>query len=178
MAEELSSLARVGERFLWFAAHETATSPLYNRFCQGIAADPEVLAIAAHARKGQPTPNMLFGAVHYLLLKDPSHPLAAFYPDLSGPAKPEANPYPAFHDFCLDHRAEIEGMLKTRLVQTNEVRRCACLLPAFGLAGQWAGEKGLALVEIGTSAGLNLLWDCYGYDYGPARRYGDPNSPV
>jgi hypothetical protein len=178
MAEDLVTLERVGERFLWFAAHETATSPLYNRFCQEIAADPEVLAIAAHTRQGQPTPNMLFGAVHYLLLKDPSHALAAFYPDLSGSATSEDNPYPAFRDFCLDYRAEIEGMLKTRLVQTNEVRRCACLLPAFGLAGQLAGDKGLALIEIGTSAGLNLLWDRYGYDYGPAGRYGDPTSSV
>jgi hypothetical protein len=34
------------------------------------------------------------------------------------------------------------------------------------------------LVEIGASAGLNLLWDRYGYDYGGGQRYGDPRSPV
>jgi hypothetical protein len=33
-------------------------------------------------------------------------------------------------------------------------------------------------VEIGASAGLNLLWDRYAYDYGEMRRCGDMNSPV
>jgi hypothetical protein len=36
----------------------------------------------------------------------------------------------------------------------------------------------LALVELGASAGLNLLWHRYGYDYGEGRCYGDPLSPV
>jgi hypothetical protein len=33
-------------------------------------------------------------------------------------------------------------------------------------------------VELGASAGLNLLWDRYSYDYGTGRRYGTPRSPV
>jgi hypothetical protein len=66
----------------------------------------------------------------------------------------------------------------TRLVHTNEVRRSACSLPAFGLVARRGGDRPLALVEIGASAGLNLLWDRYGYDYGQGRRYGDPQSPV
>lgn len=69
-------------------------------------------------------------------------------------------------------------MIATRLVQTNEVRRCACLLPAFGLVAQQAQGLSLALVEIGASAGLNLLWDRYGYDYGEDGSYGDLHSPV
>jgi hypothetical protein len=64
------------------------------------------------------------------------------------------------------------------LVQTNEVRRCGCLLPAFTHVTQQAGGRPLALVEIGASAGLNLLWDRYGYNYGIGRRYGNPRSPV
>ncbi|HLJ81455.1 MAG TPA: DUF2332 domain-containing protein, partial [Ktedonobacterales bacterium] len=62
-------------------------------------------------------------------------------------------------------------------VQTNEVRRCASLLPAFGIVAWEAGDKPLALVEMGASAGLNLLWDRYGYDYGD-RRYGVVDSSV
>jgi hypothetical protein len=38
--------------------------------------------------------------------------------------------------------------------------------------------KPLALVEIGTSAGLNLIWDRYRYSYGGGHFYGDPSSPV
>ena len=72
----------------------------------------------------------------------------------------------------------IREILHTRRVQTNEVRRCALLLPAFGLVAQQAAGRPLALVEIGTSAGLNLLWDHYAYDYGTGRDYGDPVSAL
>ena len=34
------------------------------------------------------------------------------------------------------------------------------------------------MVEIGASAGLNLLWDRYSYDYGEGRRYGALTSTV
>jgi hypothetical protein len=42
---------------------------------------------------------------------------------------------------------------------------------------QHGGERPLALVEVGASAGLNLLWDRYHYDYGE-QSCGDPASPV
>lgn len=48
------------------------------------------------------------------------------------------------------------------------------------LGGRAAGarDENLALVEVGPSAGLNLLWDRYGYDYGAAGQWGDLDSPV
>lgn len=48
-----------------------------------------------------------------------------------------------------------------RTTQTNEPARCATLLPLLARLPQ-----PLALVEIGASAGLCLLPDRYGYDYG------------
>jgi hypothetical protein len=45
-------------------------------------------------------------------------------------------------------------------VQQNEVRRCTLLLPAFALAAGTVRSP-LALVEVGASAGLNLLFDRY-----------------
>ena len=36
----------------------------------------------------------------------------------------------------------------------------------------------LSLVEIESSAGLNLLWDRYGYNYGEGQKFGDTDSPV
>jgi len=61
--------------------------------------------------------------------------------------------------------------------QTNEVRRSACLLPGLLTI---AAETGLPLacLELGASAGLNQLWNRYGYDYGEAGRWGDPASPL
>ncbi|HEX2914398.1 MAG TPA: DUF2332 domain-containing protein [Chloroflexia bacterium] len=178
MAESQSNLEKVAERFRRFVTQETASSPLYTRLSLAIAADPLVQKIAAHSQPGQPIPNMLFGAVHYLLLQDSAAPLAAYYPDLaSGKARTD-DPYPLFQAFCLENRAAIIELLESRLVQTNEVQRCTCLLPAFGLVMQTATDHRLALIEIGPSAGLNLLWDQYYYDYGAAGSYGNPDSPL
>jgi hypothetical protein len=169
--------AELSQRFERFARRECHASPLYERVSLGIAHDPELLAIAARAKPGQPLPNLFLAAVHFLLLRGVPAPLAAFYPSLSPTASASADPYPSFRVFCLEHREEILGLIATRLVQTNEVRRCGCLVPAFTRIAQQEGRP-LALVEIGASAGLNLLWDRYGYDYGIGRRYGDPRSPV
>jgi hypothetical protein len=59
-------------------------------------------------------------------------------------------------------------------VQTNEVQRCWGLLPGFLTA---ADERPLDLVELGPSAGLNLLWDRYAYRYGQAR-WGSRDAPL
>lgn len=166
-------------RFQRFAEREAEPgfSPLYAQLCRGIAVDPEVLALAADAQPGQPTPNLLLAAVHYLLLSGILHPLADFYPSLtSSPDLTDA--YPAFHSFCLEHSATIRNLLLTRRVQTNEVARCACLLPAFELVARQGQGAPLSLIEMGASAGLNLLWDCYGYDYANGQRYGLPDSPL
>lgn len=50
------------------------SSPLYQQLSLKIAQDDELLALASHARRGQPVPNLLFGAVHYLLLKGKTIP--------------------------------------------------------------------------------------------------------
>ncbi len=70
------------------------------------------------------------------------------------------------------------ALLSSRRVQTNEVGRCACLLPAFALAAGVAPGRPLALIEVGASARLNLYWDRYRYDYGDGKVRGDAASPV
>jgi hypothetical protein len=171
-------LSALAQRFERFARRECHVSPLYERLSLGIAHDPELLDIAARAQPGQPVPNLFLAAVHFLLLRGVQHPLAAFYPSLSAITPPSADPYPSFRAFCLEHRGQLLELISTRLVQTNEVRRCGCLLPAFAMVSSRTQGRPSALVEIGASAGLNLLWDRYGYDYGEDRRYGDPRSPV
>jgi len=172
-------LDQIAKSFVHSAAHEFhGSSPLYERLAVGISEDRELLALASHALS-KPVPMIFFAAVHYLLLNGENHPLAAFYPDINPmPCAVYKNLYPVFQDFCLKHRYEIKNIISTYHVQTNEVRRCACLLPAFGIAAQEARGLPLTLVEIGASAGLNLLWDQYGYDYGNGFLIGNKASHV
>ena len=182
-------LEELSQRFIWFAQHDChKASPLYEHLSLHIAHDSELLELATYARKGQPVPNLLLGAVHFLLLRGIQHPLSAFYAQDVGPTlavgqlPQELGPttYPLFRSFCFEHWEEIQQLVATHLVQTNEVRRCACLLPAFELVARRTQRQPLALVEIGASAGLNLLWDQYSYDYGEghSQQCGNGQSPV
>lgn len=139
-------------------------SPMYAELAAGVAGDDELLALAAGRQRGQPAPNMLFGAVQYLLLQGVEHPLAAHYPILSGPEPPPGPAFPAFRAFCLEHREAVGELIATRRTQTQVVRRCTCLLPAFGLVHREA-EAPLALIDVGASAGLNLNFDRYACRY-------------
>ena len=72
-----------------------------------------------------------------------------------------------FEDFAValsEHEAELRSRVETHGVQTNEVQRCTMLLPTF-LAASTAAGLPLELIELGPSAGLNLLVDRYRYRY-------------
>ncbi len=148
-------------------AHEAAKtgSQLYANLSESIGSDEALKAMAARAKPGQPPPNMIFGAVHYLLLRGAQHDLRRFYPDLSGGAAVEGeDPFRAFRDFCLAHRAQIEALIASRVTNTNEVGRSSALHAGFRAVAAEAGEP-LNLIEIGPSAGLNMIWDRYGMRY-------------
>ena len=151
-------------------------SPLYAVFGHAVAESDELLDLANEALEGQPPPNVLFAAVHALLASKPGEPLAAYYPTLGGDRPADAEAADLLARFCRDYREELLPVIQTRLVQTNEVRRSAVLLPAFASIAEDSG-KPLALIEIGPSAGLNLLFDRYQYRYGDVQ-VGDPASPV
>ncbi len=185
-SQQLSSeqLADLSQRFAEHGANIYGSpallnaSPLYAYLAQCVAQDSDVLALVADADPSTTVTNLFFAAVHYLLLSGIDHPLAAFYADLSPQSEPHTSAYPTFRDFCLEHDQQIRNLVQTRRVQTNEVGRCAGLLPAFEEVRRRSGGQPLALVEIGTSAGLHLLWDRYHYDYGHAGTVGDAASPV
>ncbi|UOR12883.1 DUF2332 domain-containing protein [Halobacillus amylolyticus] len=168
----------VAERFENFAVLECeGSSELYKNLSLQIAKDNELLNLCLHAREGQPIPNLLFGAVHYLLLQGTDHELKEFYPSVVNEVKRGYNAFPLFKDFCIENTKNIKLILENKLVQTNEVRRCAYLYPVFCYIYQQT-NKPLFLIEIGTSAGLQLLWDHYSYSYESNKLYGNKNSSV
>ncbi|MGF2715404.1 DUF2332 domain-containing protein [Bacillus cereus] len=172
---------QVANLFRDFSVNECkGSSPLYEYLSIKISEDEEVLTLAFNAQPGQPIPNLLLGAVHYLLLKGKEHSLKRYYYSLVEDAGTDTNFENAFHqfkDFCHVYREEIITLLQTKLVQTNEVRRCAYLYPSFCYIFNKV-NKPLALIEIGTSSGLQLFWDQYRYSYGMEEVYGNTQSNV
>ncbi|HEU4895808.1 MAG TPA: DUF2332 domain-containing protein [Acidimicrobiia bacterium] len=146
-------------------------SPLYERLAHVIADDPELMRVLNEIEH-DPAPNILLAGVQFLLMSDPTDDLARFYPNLVERPERASAVDPVFRQFVLDHEHQLVDIGRTRHTQTNEVRRCAALLPAI-----WeTPATEFHLVDVGTSAGLNLVMDRYRYDW-DGLEWG-PSSPV
>ncbi|HWU25982.1 MAG TPA: DUF2332 domain-containing protein [Rhizomicrobium sp.] len=158
----------MAERDFWIFFVEEAKrlrAPLYARLAAGALSDPELHTLTDAVRPGQPAANMLLGAVHFVLLRGAQHPLRDFYANLGGRRTvDDADPYPLFREFVLGHFDEIRRLVATRVTNTNEVGRSAILHAGFRVLAAKSGAP-LHLVEIGPSAGLNMIWDLYGVRY-------------
>lgn len=142
--------SQVAARYLRFADVEAhGRSPLYEAIARGVAADREVLGFLLTLPKEKQQPNLLLAAVRHLF-GTPA--------DWSG-----------FRDTLVANPDAVAALMRARSTQTNEPARCATLLPLLLLLPQ-----PLALIEVGASAGLCLLPDRYGYDYGAAAFPGEP----
>ncbi len=155
----------LAERFHHFATYQAAgRSRLYLCLAKAISGRADVALALLEAPAAQRRPTLLFAAVHDLLLRGVDHPLADYYPSVGGCREPDEKLLVTFHDFCSAHDDMLRSMMSTRKTQTNEVRRSAALLPALQHAAR-AARSPLALVEVGASAGLNLLMDRFAYRY-------------
>ena len=162
---------------------------IYPAISRAVAENDEVLALLDGAPLPQRRPLLLLASVHFLLLSGVEHPLAALYDTVAAvrgtPYDPSGDAAVAFADFCHEHRGALEGLIATRTTQTNEVGRCTALLPGLcHVAAQYDRNEPLSLLDLGTSAGLNLLFDDYAYAYRAAEGDatltaggGTPGSP-
>jgi hypothetical protein len=143
-------------------------SALYTALWEQMKHDAEMIALVDRlVNKDQPILVTFFTGVNSLVFAEPDHPFARFYPYLHRKAIPtQASAYPLFREFVQKHQEELEALLPGARLQTNEATRCANVLPAFFLAYQRGGCKPLNMIEIGSSAGLNLRWELFRYQYG------------
>ena len=143
-------LPGIRARYSAFAEHEArCVSPLYEELARTAAESEKTLRFIATLPPGKQQPNLVLAAVRFLF------------------GTPSDGPH--FTRLVARAPEQIRQVVLRRSTQTNEPARCATLLPALGLLPQ-----PLALLEVGASAGLCLLPDRYGYDYGSARL--DPSS--
>lgn len=177
----------LAHHFAEFASHTAQALPLYRHLAGATAKDREVVGRLLLAHPDQRIPVLLFAAVHDVLLAGGDDPLAAWYASVTDPPRPvgdgDDDPWPHFRRLALEHPGVAER-LATGATQTNEVGRCALLLPALAEIATTApgaapgGGRPLGLVDIGASAGLNLLLDRYGYRYEPSGPALNPLSPL
>jgi hypothetical protein len=150
---------------------------LYQHIATAMAYDLEMLRLMAHGEPGQPLGMLLFTAVHFELLAGTDEPLAEYFPSLQPRAKPAIEAYPAFRAYCMENYDRLASLLSTRTLQTTTVERAiTVLLPLVTLTERVSAA--LSLVEIGPSAGLCLMFDHYGYDFGDRKIVGAVDSPV
>ena len=162
------------DMFAEFARSASPRAPLYHAMAAGIARDATLAGLLLHAPLRQRQPVLLFASVHFLLLLGRrDHGLRAHYPNLT-PEPDSSDPMPALRAFCRRHRDELAELLATRSTQTNEIGRCSVLLPALAIVAAEVGP--LSQLDVGTSAGLNLLLDRYHYTYEPGGQVGGPSS--
>lgn len=146
--------SEIAARYLRFAELEAqGRSPLYESLARSVAEKPEILAFLAALPEARQQPNLLLAATRFV----------------AGLPRDAAD----FEERLRRHEGEIAAVMLSWTTQTNEPGRCATLLPALARI-----EGPISLIEVGASAGLCLLPERYGYDWGRARLAGEPGAPV
>jgi hypothetical protein len=125
--------------------------------CRRLAAEPVVAEVLPDERWDRPL--QLLGGLHYLALSEGIDPWN--------------DPVSAVGE----HADWLRRHIAAHGVQTNEVQRSWMLLPCFLTVAERTGVEVLDLIEIGPSAGLNLVWDRYRYRY-EQRSWGPEDSPL
>ena len=171
----------------WLEHQSTACwamgSSIYGQLMAAAATDVlnsgpcwDVLQHKANDRFGNAIALRFFGAIHRLALRGDAPELAAMYSSCGGVSPVGAiDPAPIF-DVVVKHRGELIAQLEQG-VQTNEVQRAAALMPGLVHVARTTGLP-IRLIELGTSGGLNLRLDQFGYRGIDGQVAGDGGSPL
>ncbi len=144
-----------------------------------LAEDEELLGLAAEI-PAERMPALLFCAASCYLVDRHQPPGLVHYFPVAGRSQPglDGDFAPAFRAFCLDHRAELLGLVRHRRYQMNEVARCTQVALALAVLDHRPGPEGTALIDIGAGAGLGLHPDRYGHRLSTGEWLGDRGSPL
>ena len=155
-------------------------SPMYADLLARAASDIESDGPVREVLRGHeelPGPSALalrlLGSVHRLVLERRAGELATYYPSVGGTWEPDGG-WAAFREL-LQEQPEAVAEWLDRAPQTNEVGRATAL---YGGLLQLPWDLPVRLLEIGSSAGLNLRADRFAYVDDAGVVHGEPRSPV
>lgn len=117
----------------------------------------------------------IVGALHFMVRTGKAPALARFYPGHGNTPWDKAAAARAVEDAVTTHVDLMRTMLASP-PQTNETGRSAVLMPGYAEIAKHTGLP-LSVLELGASAGLNLMWDRYAYRYGD-RFVGAKDAPL
>jgi hypothetical protein len=156
-------------------------SPFYAALLELMADDVEAggpvsTLLEPHAEESFSAayPIRLLGGVHRMVLSGDAPALAAHFPTTGGDGDVDAM-WPAYRDLLAARPEPVLDTLR-RPPQTNEVGRSASLAGGIATVAQRT-QRSVRLLEIGTSAALNLRLDHYWYEQ-DGRGWGEPSADV
>lgn len=165
-----------------FRAHAGNSQHLYGYAMRGLAADweaggPTRLICRGYedAPRGAVIQLRLLAGVFRLVLTGQAPELRPYYPCRGG-TEPASDAWPVMREVIAAHVTELNQAL-TIAPQTNEVGRASALLAGLFEVVAATGLRRIRLLELGASAGLNLLLDRY-YFQGRDWSFGPVDSPV
>ena len=146
-----------------------------------IAREDALLDLAAAIPPDRLPPLLLAAVLEHLVAAEPDAPIARHYP-VPGGAQPPSDPGfgAELAAFAAQRRDEVVRLAGLHRYQMNEVGRCVDVLPVLGMIAA-AEDRPLALVDLGTGAGLGLHLDRYHYTYATPdgeQAVGDPDAAV
>jgi len=133
-------LERIAEGYRAFVTEAAEESPRYSELAAAVAQDDEVLHFLAGLPPGKRQPPLFLASVRFTggIPTDGAELRRRVTRDVE----------------------RLRATVLARSTQTNEPARCTALLPVLA-----ALDGPLALIEVGTSAGLCLYPDRYSYEY-------------
>ena len=150
----LDPAASTAENYRQWAREAHGHSAAYESLADSVADDAAIVGFLGTLPTHKRQPNLLFAAATYLLGVAPG--------------------IGELRNLVSRRQADLSQLMLARRTQTNEPARCATLLPALAQL-----PEPLALIEVGASAGLTLLFDRYSYDYdGHTVAGSDSAAPV
>jgi hypothetical protein len=151
------SAVDTASRYQTFSTQEArGKSRCYEEWAAGIGSDNDLLALIETLPESRQQPNLILASARWVGIVP--------------------GPYSEFRNEFIMKWDEIRAIAMARRTQTNEVGRCAALLPVLCELPQ-----PLALLEVGASAGLCLYPDQYNYQYNDdifVRSEDNPSGPL
>ncbi len=169
MSPDSAVVAKLQEKFAWFAQNAFQEEPLYQALAATVARHADWAALLAAAPPPQRLPLLWLAALQdrvLALVDTGERPALAAYYASAGPARAaDAALESHLGEFIERHRAALVHAIATRTTQTNEIGRCAVLWPVLQQLVESTGRRRIALLDVGCSAGLNLGVDRWRYRY-------------